>query len=87
MKLLENRIDAIVDNEAVILNVARKMGVVDRVSPAGQGTEPSFIYIAFSPKNEDSERYAHILSQGIIRLRANGRLREILGRYGIKDWK
>ncbi len=49
-KLLSNRIDAIVDNEAAILYVARRMGVNDRIKPAGYGTEVAHIYIAFSPK-------------------------------------
>ena len=87
LKLLDKRVDAIVDNEAVIINVARKMGVIDRIKPAGYGTEPAYIYIAFSPSHPDSQKYARILSDGIARLRTSGRLADVLSKYGLRDWK
>lgn len=87
LKLLHNRIDAVVDNEAVILNVARRMGVNDQIKPAGYGSEIAYIYIAFSPKHADSQRYAQLLSEGIVQLRLNGQLARILSKYGLKDWK
>lgn len=87
LKLLDKRVDAIVDNEAVILYVARKMGVHDQIIPAGRDHEPAYIYIAFSPKREDSKRYAEILSNGIMRLRKSGQLTRILSQYGLRDWK
>jgi len=87
LKLLNNRIDAIVDNEAVILNVARRMGLNDRIKPAGYGSEIAYIYIAFSPKHADSQRYAQLLSEGLVQLRLNGQLASILSKYGLKDWK
>ena len=86
-KLLSNRIDAIVDNEAAILYVARQMGVTKMIKLAGYGTEVAKIYIAFSPNNADSQKYAEILSTGIVQLRRNGQLSEILSKYGLKDWK
>jgi polar amino acid transport system substrate-binding protein len=86
-KLLSNRIDAVVDNEAVILDVARRMGVRDQIKLAGYGTEIAYIYIAFSPNHPGSQRYAQMLSDGIVRLRASGRLAQILSRYGLQDWK
>jgi polar amino acid transport system substrate-binding protein len=87
LKLINKRVDAIVDNEAVILNVARSMYVTDQIKLAGYDSEPAFIYIAFSPGNADSQRYADILSEGIIQLRKSGQLELILSRYGLKDWK
>ena len=87
MKLIDGRIDAIVDNEAVIINVARKMGLTNQITLAGYGTEPSSIYIAFSPKLKRSKDYAEILSQGIMKLRASGELKRILIKYGLNDWK
>ena len=87
MKLIDGRIDAIVDNEAVIINVARKMGLTNQITLAGYGTEPSFIYLAFSPKLRKSKGYAEILSQGIKKLRASGELEKILTKYGLNDWK
>ena len=87
LKLLNHRIDAIVDNEAVIINIARRMGVIDKIKPAGYGSEIAYIYIAFSPQRVDSPRYARVLSDGIARLRMNGQLAKILSKYGLKDWK
>lgn len=45
------------------------------------------IYIAFSPEIKDSQRYAQILSKGIKELRKSGRLKEILSKYDLMDWK
>jgi polar amino acid transport system substrate-binding protein len=87
LKLLNNRIDAIVDNEAVILHVARRMGVINRIKLAGHGSEIAYIYIAFSPKRADSQRYARMLSEGVVQLRRTGQLAVILSKYGLKDWK
>lgn len=87
LKLLSNRIDAIVDNEAVIINIARRMGVIDKIKPAGYGSEIAYIYIAFSPQHVDSQRYARLMSEGIAQLRINGQLAKILSKYGLEDWK
>ena len=46
-----------------------------------------YIYIAFSPKRADSQRYARMLSEGVVQLRRTGRLAVILSKYGLKDWK
>ncbi|QTA83556.1 Uncharacterized protein dnl_59690 [Desulfonema limicola] len=63
------------------------MEILDKIECAGYGSEVSFIYIAFSPVNPESSKYARILSQGIIELREKGRLQQILGKYHLKDWK
>ena len=86
-KLLTRRIDALVGNEFPIQYVAGQMGVLDQIAPAGHDTEPAYCYIAFSPANPASEIYARILSEGIVDLRRTGRLRDILSRYGLTDWK
>jgi polar amino acid transport system substrate-binding protein len=63
------------------------MGDKDRFRSAGTFGAPSKIYIAFSPANHKSKEYARILSEGIVSLRASGELKEILGKYGLDDWK
>lgn len=87
LKLIDGRVDAIVDNEAVILDVSRKMNVSDQIRLAGYGTEPASIYIAFSPALTNSKQYAEMLSQGIHELRETGMLKQILSKYGLSDWK
>jgi polar amino acid transport system substrate-binding protein len=86
-KLMLERIDVVVDNEAVIQYVAKNIGISDNITCAGHDSEPSLLYIAFSPRNPQSSKYAEMLSQGIIRLRENGELKEILDKYGVSDWK
>lgn len=86
-KLILERIDVVVDNEAVIQYVAKKIGISEKIACAGHDSEPSMLYIAFSPHNPQSPKYAEMLSQGIIRLRENGELKKILDKYGVSDWK
>lgn len=41
------------------------------------------VYIAFSPANPQSEELAALLTQGVRKLKASGRLSHILARYGV----
>ena len=86
-KLLAGRIDVVVDNEASIRWVAKRLGVLDEIKAAGYGQEPSYCYIAFSPGLPQSLKYAKLLSDGIVELRANGNLQKILDKYGLLDWQ
>lgn len=80
------RIDATVESRAVLEYKLREMGLADRLELAG-GTESGPIYIAFSPKQAKARDYVAILDQGIRAMRASGRLKQILDRYGVRDWK
>jgi len=86
-KLLAGRVDVVVDTEASIRWVAKRLGVLDEIEAAGYGKEPSYCYIAFSPGLPKSPMYAKLLSNGIVELRANGKLQKILDKYGVFDWK
>ena len=48
--------------------------------------EDNKIYIAFSPKNESSQRYAKILSDGIIKIKKNNGIKNIIEKYGLTYW-
>ena len=80
--MLHGRTDAVVDTEASIRYVAKSMGVLDKIELAGYGNEPAYIYIAFSPNHSPSARYARLLSEGIVRLRNEGRLEILLRNSG-----
>jgi polar amino acid transport system substrate-binding protein len=84
--LMLGRIDAVLDTEASIRFVARELGVLESIRPAGRldGAEP--LYIAFSPAASDARELAGHLSEGIRRLRHSGRLASILGHYSLEDW-
>ncbi|WDP91743.1 MAG: transporter substrate-binding domain-containing protein [Desulfobacter sp.] len=85
--LMAGRVDAVVDNDAAIRFVARQMNLGDKIQLAGQGTLPSFCYIAFSPGLDRSKSYARILSRGIAEMRKSGRLKQILNKYDLEDWR
>ena len=86
-KLKAGHIGAVVDNEAVIRYSAKQLGLLGSIELAGNDTEPAYCYIAFSPANPRSKDYAQMLSDGIVKLRKNGRLKQIISGYGLKDWK
>lgn len=86
-KLLLQRIEVVVDNEAAIRFTANQMNVLEKIKAAGYGQEPADIYIAFSPALPQGTVLAHQLSEGIVELRRRGRLQVILDRYGLNDWK
>ena len=80
------RIDATVESRTVLEYKLDEMGLADRLELAG-GTESGPIYIAFSPKHAKARDYAAILDHGLRAMRASGRLKQILDRYGVRDWK
>jgi polar amino acid transport system substrate-binding protein len=87
-KLLDQKIDVYLEDLSVVYYTAAQAGLdKDEFEISGTIDEPQAIYIAFSPKDPESEKWAQILSQGIKESRENGRLAEILRRYGLKDWK
>lgn len=85
-KLVAGRVDATVDAKPVLAYKLLKLNLADKVEFAGS-VDPSEIYIAFSPANPKAKEYAAILDKGIAEMRASGRLKQILDRYGVTDWK
>ncbi|MBF0200218.1 MAG: transporter substrate-binding domain-containing protein [Desulfamplus sp.] len=86
-KLMGDRIDVIIEVPPVLWYKASEMGVKDQLRVAGRMDEPESAYIAFSPDNHSSQKYADILSHGIENLRRSGELKKILEKYGLEDWK
>ena len=85
LKLISGRIDVVLDDAQVLQRLIKELQLEDRVIFSQDYTQVP-IYIAFSPANPASSQYADILSTGIARLRASGRLAAILARYGLQDW-
>lgn len=80
--VLEGRADVLPEDLDVMnWTLSREFGET-RLRPVGP-IHASPIYIAFSPANERSADYARILSEGIRKLRASGRLEQLLSRYGV----
>lgn len=84
-KLMLGRIDAVVEDRAVFRYTSLEMGVIDNFVEVGTVYYED-VHIAFSPKNDNAKEYAKLLSDGIKRLRASGKLASILSKYGLEDW-
>ena len=86
-KLQAGRVRVVVDTEAAIRAAAKSVNLDTAIRLAGNGTEISNCYIAFSPKHPRAQEFAEMLSEGIKRMRESGRLQAILATYGLDDWK
>lgn len=86
-KLQKGRLDTVVEGDYVLKYTLAKLGMDNDIKVAGADAEADPIYIAFSPANPKSQEYAALLTKGLAELRASGQLQEILGKYGLKDWK
>jgi polar amino acid transport system substrate-binding protein len=90
-KLLNRRIDVIVEDEAVMSETIQRLSLQDKIvfvaDSSAATSEDSYLFLAFSPKNPRALEYAKILSQGTTKLRESGRLQEILEKYNVQDWK
>lgn len=90
-KLLNRRVDAVVDDANVLANYMEKNNQKQPLRLAGmlhynRGYDEQLVYIAFGPKNPSAKAYAALLSARMKELRASGKLNTILARYGLKDW-
>ena len=89
--LLSNpqRVNVVVEDLSVIAYALKQLGSpVDSLQEAGDDGKPDEgIFIAFSPKNPKSNVYAKILSDGMAELRKSGKLKILLEKYGLKDWR
>lgn len=85
-KLERNRISVVLEDH-IIMNYALKiLGKTEQFTEAGSLFGEN-VYISFSPNNPKSIEYATLLSNAMHKIRENGKLEEILNKYGIQDWK
>ncbi len=88
-KLLEGKIDALIEDPAVLVDFLIENALFDilnDIEEAGMEGAPEAVFIAFSPVDPKSKQYADILSKGTSELRKSGKLAEILKKYEVKDW-
>ena len=86
-KMKLKRVSVVVEDSNVMADHLKTTGQSNQVKLAGCLPESREVYIAFSPKNPNSKKYAEELSKGIESLRKSGQLKTILDKYGAKDWK
>jgi polar amino acid transport system substrate-binding protein len=83
-KLLAGRIDVVLDDGNVLRNAIADMGLEDRVTLAA-ADHPTPVFIAFSPAAPQGRALAQILDRGIARLRASGKLAQIMASYHLSN--
>jgi len=86
-KLLAGRFDTLLAGENVMTYKIKEMGVVSEVINVGATDISANLYIAFSPTNKNSAKYAEVFSKGIRNLKQSGELDQILDRYELYYWK
>ncbi|MBU2707484.1 transporter substrate-binding domain-containing protein [Zooshikella marina] len=83
-RLIKKRVDVIIDGREVVNYYLKNKAYNLREAGCVSRDE---MYVAFSPMNDRAKEYAEILSNGMVRLRASGKLEKILAKYGVKDWQ
>jgi polar amino acid transport system substrate-binding protein len=81
--LASGRIDAFPENRYVAAYAAAQLGYAERVREVETGSADE-IFVAFTP-NEEGRRNLELFEAGVERLKASGRLAEILARYSIRE--
>lgn len=87
-KLQSGKVDVIVEDASVMMFALMKLGLPPgQIKSAGSARDSQDLYIAFAPGNPASKEYAQQFDDGIRKLRAAGKLQQILSRYNLTDWK
>lgn len=85
-KLAAKRVDLVVEDVNVLKQQIAAMGLSAELTVVAGGP-PDAVYIAFSGALPESQALADKLDAGLAELRASGRLKAILDRYHLADWK
>jgi len=85
-KLLAGRVDAVIEDENVMRMTISEMQPKPDVRMVAIG-EAAFISVAFSAAIPDSKKHVELIDDYIVKARADGRLRTLLAKYGLEDWK
>lgn len=86
-KLVRQRVDVIIDNQAVITYTAAKMESSNAIKFAGSASVDDPLFIGFSNKHPFDKQLAKKFDEGIAELRQKGELEKILAKYGLSDWE
>ena len=83
-KLIKNEIDVTIEESNVTAYVIKQMKMNAYIKEAGSIGKKSGVYIGFPKVLPNSEKYAKILSDGLIQLKKTGRYQKILKNYDLK---
>lgn len=86
--LVTGKLDVVLEDKNVLSYQAKKLAVETKTKIQELKGKKRSIYIAFSPQDPTKAKaYAKIFDEGIMALRASGKLKEILAKYGLADWQ
>jgi len=83
-KLKQGKIDIYVDDCRVLTYNLSKRNDRAMFKISGKMNEVDTLFIAFNPKDPNSQKYADMLDNGLSKLKKSGRYKEILKTYSIK---
>lgn len=86
-KLLAGRVDVILESSSVLQAKLTELNLTGKLSEAGTAGTPDHLFVACSPNNPKSTDITQALAEGTAQLRATGKLKAILAKYGVNDWK
>jgi len=88
IKMLQaGRIEAIIENPVVMVHALKGSGMSAQIVNAGNMGIKDELFVAFSPARPSSAGYARKFDDGLRQLRKDGKLKEIMNKYGLNDWK
>lgn len=83
--LIDGKIDAMVEDSNVVDYLLESKGYRNLFNYVALG-DPSDVSIGFSPKDPNSKAYVDLIDAKLAEMRKNGKLTQILDRYGVRDW-
>lgn len=88
LSMLERkRIDATIDDVNVLRYLLKEMNLNNTVAFANCTDDQVNLYVGFSPKAPEAQKYANMLSKAMTNLRESGKLAIILAKYNLTDWR
>ncbi|MDX1922017.1 MAG: transporter substrate-binding domain-containing protein [Alphaproteobacteria bacterium] len=85
--LLAYKLDVICEDTNVLYYRVNKAGIAKKLQISRDPDKLSEIFVAFSPTNPKAKEYAALIDKRIADLRSSGKLKSILQKYGLSDWK
>lgn len=87
-RLQTGKVDAVVEDASVMIFALMKMKIPpSEIKAVGTPNDTQNIYVAFSPALPNSKKYAQQFDEGIRKLRSSGKLKQIMSRYNLSDWR
>lgn len=85
--LMQKKIDLFVEDKNVILNELNELNRKNDFKIAGTVGATDPLFTAFTKYKIRSKKLVSIFDIGMLNLRKSGRLKKILAKYGMQDWR